>query len=246
MFSFLAACPGGYFRNHYFLQLLPAAGLLAGVAVRSASALLTRLQFPFYPAAMPFVVFVAIALGSLYQSRAVFFQLPMQQASRAIYTAEFFPESLEVSRYIKAHSPPNARIAVMGSEPQIYFYSQRRSATGYLYTYPLMEPQPYASAMQQEMIKEITAADPEYIVFINNPFSWAPYPGADQSILGWFNQYQKDRYQVVGLAQIITMDKTEYRWLEDGEIPAPTAKLWLAVFKNKKPQASGNLPPASK
>jgi len=44
---------------------------------------------------------------------------------------------------------------VLGSEPQIYFYSGRRSATGYLYMYSLTEEQKYALRMQKEMIGEI-------------------------------------------------------------------------------------------
>ena len=33
LFSFLAVCPGFYFRRHYFILMLPAIALLAGVAV---------------------------------------------------------------------------------------------------------------------------------------------------------------------------------------------------------------------
>ena len=55
---------------------------------------------------------------------------------------------------------------MLGSEPQIYFYSQRRSATGYLYTYPLMEPQPFARRMQEEMIREIESTQPEFVVLV--------------------------------------------------------------------------------
>ncbi|MBI3191072.1 MAG: glycosyltransferase family 39 protein, partial [Pedosphaera parvula] len=36
-FSFMAVCPGWYFREHYFLLFLPAAGLLAGVAMRAGA-----------------------------------------------------------------------------------------------------------------------------------------------------------------------------------------------------------------
>ena len=40
LFSFLAVCPGFYFRRHYFILLLPAIALLAGVAVTAARQLL--------------------------------------------------------------------------------------------------------------------------------------------------------------------------------------------------------------
>ena len=45
VFSFLAVCPGFYFRPHYFVFLLPAAALLAGIAAGSIAALLKRPGF---------------------------------------------------------------------------------------------------------------------------------------------------------------------------------------------------------
>lgn len=40
----------------------------------------------------------------------------------------------------------------------------------------LMENQPYALKMQKEMIGEIEAAKPRYLVFVNIFTSWLAYP----------------------------------------------------------------------
>ena len=66
-----------------------------------------------------------------------------------------------------------------GSEPQIYFYSHRHSATGYIYTYPLMEPQKYARQMQSEMIHEIESAQPKYLISITMSLSWLRLPQSE-------------------------------------------------------------------
>ena len=92
--------------------------------------------------------------------------------ARLIYGRNPFPESVPIARYLREHTAPGDRVAVVGSEPQIYFYAGRRSATGYIYTYPLMELQPYATAMQQAMIREIESADPRYVVFVRAVGSW--------------------------------------------------------------------------
>jgi len=55
-------------------------------------------------------------------------------------------------------------VAVIGSEPEIYFYAQRHSATGFIYTYSLMEEQRFALAMQKQMIREIEEAKPFRVV----------------------------------------------------------------------------------
>ena len=69
-----------------------------------------------------------------------------------------FPETIKLAEYVRDHTDPSDTIAVGGSEPQIYFYSHRHSATGYIYPYPRMEAQTYARQMQSEMIHEIESA----------------------------------------------------------------------------------------
>jgi len=79
---------------------------------------------------------------------------------------------------------------VVGSEPQIYFYARRRAATGYVYTYALMEPQPYAASMQHHMIQEIEAHNPRFVVFVRVPPSWLMTPNSDETIFQWFDEYR--------------------------------------------------------
>jgi hypothetical protein len=99
-----------------------------------------------------------------------------------------------VGRWIREHSTPQARVAVVGSEPQIYFYARRHSATGYIYTYALMEAQPYASLMQREMIQEIERRQPEFLVIVENPFSWLKLKTSDGAIFEWAGKYADRNY----------------------------------------------------
>ena len=166
-FSFLTVCPGWYFRGHYFIQLLPAAGLLAGAAFHVASLFLSQREFSFLPKAVPALIFLVAGCGSLIQWNDVYFRLAPAEASRAVYGTNPFPEAVEIGRYLALHCPPNARIAVIGSEPEIFFYSRRRSATGHICTYPLVEEQPYAPAMRDEMFREIGKNRPDYVVYVH-------------------------------------------------------------------------------
>jgi hypothetical protein len=100
-----------------------------------------------------------------------------------------FSETLPVAQYIKTNSAPNERIAVLGSEPEIYFYSRRRGATGYIYIYPLMESQPFAKRMQDEMISEIEHRKPQYVVYVDGPLSWLATTNSEQHIYEWWRGY---------------------------------------------------------
>ena len=81
-------------------------------------------------------------------------------------------------RYIREHSAPQDRIAVIGSEPEIYFYAQRHSVSGYIYMYDLVEPQPFEHAMQEEFIHDVETARPEYLVVVNMDSSWMTWAEA--------------------------------------------------------------------
>ena len=198
VFSFLSICPGFYFVPHYFVTLLPAVSMLSGIAVSASMIYLSQKLSP-YLKAIP-VIFVIVALGYPAWQQSRFFSANPVAASRMLYTAANpFPESLVIAKYIRNHSSAADTIAVIGSEPQIYFYANRKSATGYIYMYGLMEHQLYASQMQKEMIQEIEFAKPRYIVFVNAEFSWFLKPESDLNIFHWATKYLDDHYLLRGV-----------------------------------------------
>jgi hypothetical protein len=173
LFSFLAVCPGFYFRPHYFILLGPALGLLMGLAVSWGEEKLIRAKPSFVWAGALILAVIVACLQSLVADRSIYFSLSSLAASRAIYGINPFPESQLIAAYLKEHTTPEQRILVMGSEPQIYFYAQRHSSTGYIYTYSLMEPQPFARTMQNRMIEEIEKNPPAYVVLsISQHHGW--------------------------------------------------------------------------
>jgi hypothetical protein len=212
-FSFAAVCPGLYFRNHYFVLMLPAVALLCAGAVTAGTNLLRGSAAAQKWAVFPVVLFL-LALGvSILHEEEFFFEMNPVAASRKYYSVNPFVEALEISDFLRAHSSIEDRVAVVGSEPEIYFYSQRLSATGYVYMYPLMEPQPYASTMQKEMIAEIEATHPRFLVMVDDPLSWLHRDESDPTIILWFTKYAQAGYHLVGLADMLK-DGTEYHWAD--------------------------------
>jgi hypothetical protein len=193
--SWLATCPGFYFRPHYFLLALPIVALLAGCGVGGAELIYRNLTgSPVGRKAWPGVAFMLIVAVSVFLNRQVWFELKPAQASRAIYGFDLFSQAESAAAFIRTNTAPDARVAVLGSEPEIYFLSHRRSATSYLYTYALMEPQPYARRMQQEMIGEIESARPECVAVVTFNDSWISRPESDHEIFDWWNSYRTNYY----------------------------------------------------
>jgi hypothetical protein len=228
-FSALAVCPGFYFRPHYFILILPAVSLLAAVAVVWA---IDAARIGGHSLRFPALMLFALCLGwPLWSEADFFFERPLAEANRMVNGTNPFPESVKIAEYIRAQSDPSDTIAVLGSEPQIYFYSKRRSATGYIYTYGLMEPQPYAHQMQQEMIREIETAHPKFLILVVLNKSWLVGRDSDQSIFRWADTFCDANYEEVGLVNISDRG-TDYYFSGRPANVAPTAEHIL-IYRRK-------------
>lgn len=233
-FSIVSTTPGFYFRPHYFVLILPAVSLLIGVSVVSMKRFFSTANASLLKKSLATAVFVIALAHAVYQERSYLFEMNTYAASRQTYGADPFPESVEVARYIKDHTSKKDRIAVLGSEPQIYFYSDRLSATGFIYTYPLMEKQKFAGKMQEEMIGEIESSCPYYLVFVNIPSSWFTIAAKPTSrIFEWFEEYQNKYYERVGIVDMISPSQVRYNWDENARRYEPKSTYWIAVFKRK-------------
>jgi hypothetical protein len=188
---------GLYFRAHYFILLLPALALLAGVAVSRGLYLLRHRQGAERLIAVPAIgLFLIGFCSSLIMHGEIWFTMPPEKVCRLTYGNALFPVAVDVGNNLRANSDAKASIAVLGSEPEIYFYSRRHSASGYIYMYPLREAHSYALKMQEDMIRQITAATPEYIVFVTLNESWLPQPGSKSILQEWWSGYWSTRYDL--------------------------------------------------
>ncbi len=135
------------------------------------------------------------------------------EINRKLYGFSPFPESPEIARYLAVHTKPDDTIAVLGSEPQIYFLAHRHSASGYIYVYPLTEPQPLGPVMRQEFKNEIEKATPEYIVYVDVLSSWcsAVVPGQTEKILDDFQKWWGDYSQITSSSAWWIPPKTSRR-----------------------------------
>ncbi len=226
-FSALAVCPGFYFRTHYFILVLPAVALLAGAAISKLTEILEGRLIPIR--LVPLLLFIVALSVPILSDKKIFFEASPNQACGLIYPNNPFLECVRIGTYVSEHTEPGDTIAVLGSEPEIYFYSQRHSATGYIYTYGLMEPQKYAQQMQQEMIREIEEARPKYLISVAMVYSWLRRPDSAEAIFNWANDYMAQNYTATGFVNI-TPTKTDYFF---GDVPqsVETLKNYILIYR---------------
>jgi hypothetical protein len=227
--SMLATVPGFYFRSHYFILAVPSVCLLGGYGIFVASQWLSaRLRGSQNLSAAGLLSLLLLTF--LWSSRNLLLLVPLDEVSRLIFGANPFVESREIAQYIRERTSEDERIAIIGSEPQIYFYANRRAATGYIYMYALMEDHPFSQQMQQQVIEEVESVNPNYLVYVNVPNSWLVRPGSDRTIFNWYSQYVQS-YDLVGLVAL-AQDGATYYW--DAELPNDINMMTMGVYIYKR------------
>ena len=214
----VAIAPGFYFREHYFIVLLPPAAILVAIAVVSGPRIIA-------PAA-----FAIAVVTSLMRMWGLLFALDGNAITKYVFPSNPFLETVEVANYLKDHTEENDRIAVLGSEPEIFFYARRKSATGYIYTYPLMEKQRFAHQMQEEMIAEIERAKPKYLVMVDNAPSWLRRPDSDMTIFNWEQSEVQRAWTLEGIADILP-NGTAYAWGADAQRYRAQTRNVILVYR---------------
>jgi 4-amino-4-deoxy-L-arabinose transferase-like glycosyltransferase len=229
--SVLAVSSGLYFRSHYFIMALPAIALLTGLSIGSATGLLgttSKLRV------LPGIVFMIAVGWAVVKNAGFYFQLSPIQACRAIYLNSPFVDALTIAQYLEQHTAPIDRIMVLGSEPEIYFYSHRLSASGYIYAYPLMEKQPFWQAMQSQMMQEVESSHPLYMVYFNHPAAFLTTMGSSRlaPYLEWADAYLKKAYEEVGRVDLAEPE-SHYLWGAQASNTKPVTQYSIFIYRRK-------------
>jgi hypothetical protein len=235
-----ATVPGFYFRGHYFLMVMPGIALLnAALLLALANQIKGSAQVQMLKL-IPACLFLVVTGDLVARNSILWYLLTPAQACRELYSYNAFPESPEIARYITTHTNPDDTVAVLGSEPQIFFLAGRHSASGYLYIYPLTEPQPLAATMRAEFFSEIETARPRYVVYFNQLSSWRSITALGQtqqvieSINAWWRAYSAQFYQKVGVVDMVQDQPSRFFWDEQLANRTNTLPSGISIFRRKQ------------
>jgi dolichyl-phosphate-mannose-protein mannosyltransferase len=231
--SFVMVSQGLYFRPHYFILLLPPIALLAAYAAASTMRFsATSLPVP-GGRILPALLLAGAAAYTVYAEKDYLFRLTPVEVSRKIYGTNPFPEAVPIADYLHRQTTREDRIAILGSEPEILFYADRLAATGHIYMYGLMEEHRYAGEMQRQLISEIEASEPRFVVVVHTNASWKLRGNSRNDILLWGDSYIPLRYDEVGIADIFGDRPTRYLW--DGNTAGyePESESFVSIFRRR-------------
>jgi 4-amino-4-deoxy-L-arabinose transferase-like glycosyltransferase len=129
----LAVAAGGRYYHHYFVQLLPALALLcpAGIALLAPLWHRWTTRLVVYPFAVFGIVATVVLNGGVLVKGTP--EARHMQIYPGFERAEWETESPELADYIREHVRGDEYIFNLGYQSELYFYSDRRPASRYMF-----------------------------------------------------------------------------------------------------------------
>jgi hypothetical protein len=227
---------GWQFRGHYFVQAVPALAACAGIGLAAGLRWLGGLGAVGVAAAAVGAGLAGVALPTL-ASREVFGAGSPEQVARAAYGLNPFPEAETIAAHVAAGSEPGESVYVVGSEPQIPFLAARPSATRYIIFYPLTGGYEDSLERQRELLAEVEAARPRYVVWVNVATSLLVSEDTDlevfrrsEAMLRGYRLELLARPEPDGSRYAWVQGPAAARWLLEAQ-PRGLALPWVAVYR---------------
>lgn len=229
LISILTVIPGYAFRNHYFVMLIPVVAFLGAEAFYYLVQLLASKSVK-YSLAIAVGIFLIISTKAISNQSNFLFKLKPEEFCRALYGNNPFIEAQQVSKFIQSKTTEKDSIAVLGSEAEIYFYSKRKAATGYLFTYEMGKMHAHTLDMQKEMMAEIEKNKPKLLVMVWVFLSWTMEQNAPKNILDWFGKYSQTNYHPIALVDMLPEGTTYKSDVPPNELQ-PKSQNFIVVFE---------------
>lgn len=180
--------------GHYYLQLIPFLTLMI------TGSLIEIIKFLKKDQQILFQVILTLIIISfmIYPIKNQFYLTPEELIIWVYGRVNPFYEAPIIGKIVKEKTLTNDYIFVAGSEPQIYFYSQRKSPTRFIITYPLNLNTPFRLKYQKEVINELKKNPPKIIVVSQKQHSGLWDKNSPRIFLDFLNHLLDNQYHIIG------------------------------------------------
>ena len=166
--------------GHYYLMVLPLAGIGAGAGIdwladRSGRGNGNRWRGAVATAA----VFCVLLTGKEGAALAC----SPERLSTVLYRGNPFVEAVEAGRIVSKLCGEDGTVHIMGSEAEILWYARRKCATRFVIAYPMTLPTRYAESYQAEAMGKLRKAAPAVVVCVR---TWMGFLGPPAVSAGYF------------------------------------------------------------
>jgi hypothetical protein len=223
LLSFMAVSAGWYYRPHYFQLMFPAVALVVAHSLQKSNWRIFK--YTLQRNSLLTIIFFSTLLA---QPCYLFFY-DKEHISRKMYPHEFFNDIKRFGAFLDEKLPQNDRIGLFSSDPQWWFYAHRAGASGFLYSYPLLENQPYAQRMTDTYIAEMEKNNPEWLLY-SYIGKWADNEKTLTQIDNWFDNKIKS-YDIKGVLYKVKKGYADWEW--DTSSVDTSREHLIIVYKRK-------------
>ena len=141
------------------------------------------------------------------------------EAIQQIYPGNPFEVMPGLAREIAAVTEPSDTVFIFGSEPELFFYAERRSASRYIHLFPLYGPWATALDRQREVARGLQAAPPGVILLIPNALF--NESGTEQHLVRWLREYIETDYRLHATIRLDGRTRGQIHRVAEGVPRAP-------------------------
>jgi hypothetical protein len=233
IFSFMAVVPGLRFYGHYWILMLPALAIGVGALWEFAGEMLRSVV----SSRLGFVLLGGLFLGvfgyHLRDQDAIYFEPNVEVWSYISYGNNPFSAIRDIAEKLDEYARSDSEVVVMGSEPQLYVYLEQMPFTPHTFIAFLNKQHPRRGAMRAEFTSQVREVKPEYMLFVNHPYSWSITENDHQDVFTWAYRYGKNYYRPIGLYELDANSRDRKLWSDDPGLLQPRAQKYIQILKRK-------------
>lgn len=236
IFGFLTVMPGNHYYGHYFLQWVPTVCISAGAFFYSLEEIIkSKLKLKVTARYIALGILILSSFSNISALKKYYFNTNSTQLLRQVYGLNPFPESKVIADKLNTMMKPEDKLAVFGTEIQMYFYTNKISPSRFAGSGALLEfPTKKAEEWQKEFINDVEKANPRFLVFYSHAISWLANPNVKNLIFPWFDKFSAEKYNLIGYADMYD-NTTNYVWAPDIDLVnnPPKSQYKIFVFERK-------------
>ena len=224
--SLIAVCPGWYLRLHYFHYLFIPVALFMAYSLTNYNIL-----FGAFAKKIKRSWFVAFSLLVTLAVQAEYIVLKSPDYVTSImYKWGYFTEIRQIGDYLNKNIRENEYIGQLTHEPELWFYTQTKATSGFLYAYPLIENHKYAPKMVEQYKRETEIKHPNWFIYSDIRESEEKSETAEE-LNSWAIEYLKD-FELKGILYRVDKLKASF---ETNFLSVDTSRqVILEIYKRKE------------
>lgn len=196
LLSLLSSAIGLGFMPHYFIPAIPWLAVALSLVIEFFALKIKREILVIGGAGL------LILLPPIWKNQDYLFRPNYQKISEKAYHWNGFSEIKAISEELKKRIKPGERIAILGSEPQLNYYTNTLHCSPHLYMYPVMRDTRLKAQFQQEFLEDFRACDATFVIVSASEASWIPQFTQTDFFKKELWGYVTQQYDLIGRANI--------------------------------------------